>query len=216
MGTGISPEKLLVVLFIALIVLGPDKLPELARKAGKAWSDLRRYRESLESEVRGAFGVSDGNPFASPLSFLTDPPPPTGPAGEVVAPPPPVAGTAPVGGDTGPDGSTGAPPGPDGAPAETSPAPGTAEDWAATVTAGWGLGASQVATPPPGGPLGGDSGNGSGDARSGAGGSGAGGSGVTEPDAGQVEDAWRPAAQVDARPAAWSPLRDPLDDPSLN
>src|SRR5580698_198884 len=51
----ISPAKLLVVLVVALIVLGPDKLPQVARQLGALWGDLRRFRSRLESDVRGAF-----------------------------------------------------------------------------------------------------------------------------------------------------------------
>jgi len=51
----LSPAKILVILVIALIVLGPDKLPKVARQAGAAWHDLRRLRGKLESDMRGAF-----------------------------------------------------------------------------------------------------------------------------------------------------------------
>jgi sec-independent protein translocase protein TatB len=51
----LSPAKILVILVIALIVLGPDKLPNMARSMGAAWHDLRKWRGRLENEVRGAF-----------------------------------------------------------------------------------------------------------------------------------------------------------------
>jgi Sec-independent protein translocase protein TatA len=51
----LSPVKFMFVLAVALIVLGPDKLPAAARKIGELWSDLRRMRERLEQEVRGSF-----------------------------------------------------------------------------------------------------------------------------------------------------------------
>jgi Sec-independent protein translocase protein TatA len=51
----LSPVKLMVVLVIALMVLGPDKLPKVASQAGALWGDLRRWRVRLESEVRTAF-----------------------------------------------------------------------------------------------------------------------------------------------------------------
>jgi TatA/E family protein of Tat protein translocase len=51
-----GPEKILIVLAVALIVLGPDKLPQMTRQIGKAWGDFRRFREHLEGEVRGALG----------------------------------------------------------------------------------------------------------------------------------------------------------------
>jgi len=51
----LSPAKLLVILVVALVVLGPDKLPKVARQIGGLWGDFRRLRERLESEVRGTF-----------------------------------------------------------------------------------------------------------------------------------------------------------------
>lgn len=205
MGTGISPEKILVVLFIALIVLGPDKLPELARKVGKAWGDLRHYRESLESEVRGAFGVAEGsNPLASPLSFFTDPPP-TRPAGDA-QPAQPANGTAPVNSETSPPGLTPGPSDQHGAPASVSPATGTADEWAATVTAGWNATESVVteaATPPSG--------------TSEPGGRAWGPDGSQAPSGlGKTAPGDRPASPGNSDQPAWVGLGVPADDPSLN
>ncbi|HXQ60832.1 MAG TPA: twin-arginine translocase TatA/TatE family subunit [Acidimicrobiales bacterium] len=71
----LSPVKLLVVLVIALIVLGPEKLPQVARQLGAAWGDLRRFRTRLESDVRGAFpdlppAHEVAQAVRSPLAFL--------------------------------------------------------------------------------------------------------------------------------------------------
>jgi sec-independent protein translocase protein TatB len=71
----LSPAKLVVVLVIALIVLGPEKLPQVARQLGGFWGDIRKWRAKLESEVRSTF--PDLPPthevvraVRSPLSFL--------------------------------------------------------------------------------------------------------------------------------------------------
>ncbi len=71
----LSPAKLLVLLVIALIVLGPEKLPGVARHLGAAWGDLRRFRARLESDVRGAFPDLPAThevaqAVRSPLAFL--------------------------------------------------------------------------------------------------------------------------------------------------
>jgi sec-independent protein translocase protein TatB len=52
----LNVTKILVVLVVALLVLGPDKLPKVARQAGMLLNDLRRFRESFNAEVREAFG----------------------------------------------------------------------------------------------------------------------------------------------------------------
>jgi sec-independent protein translocase protein TatB len=71
----LSPVKILVLLVVALIVLGPDKLPQVARQLGAAWGDLRRFRARLESDVRGAFPDLPpthevAQAVRSPLAFL--------------------------------------------------------------------------------------------------------------------------------------------------
>jgi sec-independent protein translocase protein TatB len=50
----IGPEKLILLFVIALIVLGPNKLPEAARTMGRVLGELRRISGSLQSEVREA------------------------------------------------------------------------------------------------------------------------------------------------------------------
>jgi TatA/E family protein of Tat protein translocase len=61
-----GPAKILIVLTVALIVLGPEKLPQMTRQVGKAWGDFRRFREHLETEVRGALGEDLVPPFTAP------------------------------------------------------------------------------------------------------------------------------------------------------
>lgn len=53
MGNIGGPE-LLVVLIVALLVLGPTRLPQAARSMGKAMSEFRRVTGGLQAEVRDA------------------------------------------------------------------------------------------------------------------------------------------------------------------
>jgi sec-independent protein translocase protein TatB len=50
----LSPEKILVLAFIALIVLGPNRLPHAARSLGRIMGQLRAMSASLETEVHHA------------------------------------------------------------------------------------------------------------------------------------------------------------------
>ena len=70
-----SPEKLLVILAVAMVVLGPDKLPKLAGQIGGLWRDLQKWRERLEDEARGVFPdlpplETIAQAVRSPLSYL--------------------------------------------------------------------------------------------------------------------------------------------------
>jgi sec-independent protein translocase protein TatB len=48
----LDPAKLLVIAVVAIILLGPDRLPQLARQAGAAWRSFNEFRHRMESEVR--------------------------------------------------------------------------------------------------------------------------------------------------------------------
>jgi sec-independent protein translocase protein TatA len=60
----IGPAEILVVLVVALIVLGPTRLPDAARSLGRAVSEFRRVTSGFQSEVREAF--ADPPPSFSP------------------------------------------------------------------------------------------------------------------------------------------------------
>jgi sec-independent protein translocase protein TatB len=71
----LSPAKILIILVVALVVLGPDKLPKVAKQIGGLWGDFRKFRERLESDVRGSFpDLPPTDKIAqavrSPLTFL--------------------------------------------------------------------------------------------------------------------------------------------------
>ena len=61
----IGGGEVLVIALIALIVLGPDRLPEAARTVGKVMGEIRRLSTGFQDEVRTAFN-DDTPPPASP------------------------------------------------------------------------------------------------------------------------------------------------------
>jgi TatA/E family protein of Tat protein translocase len=50
----LSPIKLMVIVAVALLLLGPDKLPEVAHRLGSSWRALKRLQEKVEAEVHEA------------------------------------------------------------------------------------------------------------------------------------------------------------------
>ena len=52
----LSVPHLVIIFLVALIVLGPEKLPQIARTLGKAMADFRRittdFRVQIEDEMR--------------------------------------------------------------------------------------------------------------------------------------------------------------------
>lgn len=49
---GMGPGELVLILVIALIVLGPGKLPEIARTVGKTVREIRAISEGFQAELR--------------------------------------------------------------------------------------------------------------------------------------------------------------------
>ena len=48
----LSGSELIFLVIIALVVLGPDKLPEAMRKAGKAYADFKKMTTGFQNEMK--------------------------------------------------------------------------------------------------------------------------------------------------------------------
>lgn len=49
---GIGLPELLLILVLGLLVLGPQRLPEVARLVGRAYGQLRRASEEFQNTIR--------------------------------------------------------------------------------------------------------------------------------------------------------------------
>ena len=56
---GVGPEELVLILIIALIVLGPERMPKVARDIGRVVGDLRRTSDELREEFLNADKLLD-------------------------------------------------------------------------------------------------------------------------------------------------------------
>jgi len=57
---GLGSPELIIILLIAVLLFGANKIPKLARSSGQAMGEFKRGREELEAEVRDA--RVDGEP----------------------------------------------------------------------------------------------------------------------------------------------------------
>jgi len=48
----LGPFELVAIFVVALLVFGPDKLPEMGRQVGKAFREFKKFQASMESNVR--------------------------------------------------------------------------------------------------------------------------------------------------------------------
>ena len=89
MPTSLGPAEILVILVVALIVLGPKKLPEAGRQMGKALAEVRKWSQGFQDEIRSTIDLDADRPsYSQPQPGYVPPGPPVPP--EVDAPPAPV------------------------------------------------------------------------------------------------------------------------------
>ena len=83
---GIGLPELLVIFVVALLVLGPKRLPEVARALGKGLAEFRRATDEIKDEFRQMEHEIDESSTAAtpkndpPLEKPAEPPPPTNPS----------------------------------------------------------------------------------------------------------------------------------------
>lgn len=77
MPSSLGPAEILVILVVALIVLGPKRLPEAGRQIGRFVAEVRHWSSTMQAEIREVIDL-EGEPQPPPPA--TAPPAPTLPA----------------------------------------------------------------------------------------------------------------------------------------
>ena len=82
---GMGPLELVVIAALALIVFGPDKLPEIAQQVGRAVREIRRMSTEVTDEIQRSI-EPERRPAAPPppqsVSRPTEPAPPPKPVSQ--------------------------------------------------------------------------------------------------------------------------------------
>ena len=76
MPSSLGPAEILVILVVALIVLGPKRLPEAGRQIGRFVAEVRHWSATMQAEIRDVIDL-EGEPQPPPAAA---PPAPTLPA----------------------------------------------------------------------------------------------------------------------------------------
>ena len=118
---GMGPAELLLVLALALIVFGPDKLPDLARQIGRVVGEFRRVSSDVTREMQRSLQEEAPNPGPR----IVRQSPPSGPKPVQPAAPAPAAEPVPPASESGSDGNAILPP---TSPAASVPPSGSWED----------------------------------------------------------------------------------------
>jgi TatA/E family protein of Tat protein translocase len=96
---GIGAPELLVILVVALLVLGPKRLPEVAKALGKGLAEFRRATSDLTDELRGATSLIEREAREAERASRPRPserPLPAGVEQRAAAPAPPAEAAAPA------------------------------------------------------------------------------------------------------------------------
>jgi len=59
----IAFSELVVVALVALIVIGPERLPKVARTAGHLWGRVQRYVHNVKSDIANDIAFEDARKF---------------------------------------------------------------------------------------------------------------------------------------------------------
>ena len=73
---GIGPEELILVLIVALLVLGPERLPRVARDVGRVVGELRRTSDEFREEFLQADKFLEKQASSTPAAVAEPTPPP--------------------------------------------------------------------------------------------------------------------------------------------
>jgi sec-independent protein translocase protein TatA len=71
----LGPAEIVVILVVALLVFGPDKMPEIGRQLARGVREFRRVQQHLSSELRGVVSEFD----ATGADHVDDEPAPSPP-----------------------------------------------------------------------------------------------------------------------------------------
>jgi sec-independent protein translocase protein TatB len=58
---GVGLPELAVILVVAVVVFGPDRLPDYARQAGRMVRQLRKFAQSAQQDLRDELGPEYAN-----------------------------------------------------------------------------------------------------------------------------------------------------------
>lgn len=64
----IAFSEMLVILLVALIVIGPQRLPKVARTAGHVWGRMQRYVHNIKSSIANDIALEEARQLHGNIS----------------------------------------------------------------------------------------------------------------------------------------------------
>lgn len=71
---GIGPMELILILIVALMVFGPDRLPQIGAKLGRTMRDMRKATRAISTEINATRDaiMTEAKPITDPLHEVAD------------------------------------------------------------------------------------------------------------------------------------------------
>lgn len=76
---GIGLPELMVILVVAIVVFGPDRLPDFARQAGRLVRQVRQFTQAARDDIRSELGpefadfeITDLDPRKAVRKYIQD------------------------------------------------------------------------------------------------------------------------------------------------
>jgi Tat protein translocase TatB subunit len=66
----IGPQELILILIVALVVVGPQRLPELGRTIGKALREFRKIQDDVKDTIKFDL-IAEPEPYVRPKKAST-------------------------------------------------------------------------------------------------------------------------------------------------
>ena len=64
----IAFSELIVIMVVALIVIGPERLPKVARTAGNLWGRMQRYVSSVKNDIANDMAIEEAKQLRGAIS----------------------------------------------------------------------------------------------------------------------------------------------------
>ncbi|MDH4233636.1 MAG: Sec-independent protein translocase protein TatB [Gallionella sp.] len=60
-------SELVVILLVALLVIGPERLPKLARTAGHLWGRVQRYMYNIKNDIANEMAIEEARQLSGSI-----------------------------------------------------------------------------------------------------------------------------------------------------
>jgi len=64
----IAFSELIVIMVVALIVIGPERLPKVARTMGSLWGRMQRYVHSVKNDIANDMAIEEAKQLRGTIS----------------------------------------------------------------------------------------------------------------------------------------------------